>query len=310
MSAEISGLRQLSQEESTRAWESMRADFREIGEWQDAGVNSVAAAPGSLLHIVDALTEPYQASHTVGYLLHTAVDHLHALRMMMEQAQAQHTFAPYTLIRAAIESASTVLWILQYDNPRLIATRSLKLEYADLVDLKRANTTADPNAGHDEVRLGVFNACLSKHGWKDKEIKPRPPGPLAIIQETSKHFDVFGTPVMWQMCSSVAHGRRWARQYLTILEAEDDGVSKVLSGRLTSDESAIALALNIACAVVRKAKTMRNLHSLNPAHSGASFKRAQPAIQVVRPGLYVPNRLVETGSMPSVHNAPDRSAAL
>lgn len=294
MSTDKSGLRHLSEGESKRAWESLRTDFAEISDWQDAGVNPTAAAPESLLNIVDALTEPYQASHHVGYLLHTAVDHLHALRMMMDHAGAQHTFAPYTLIRAAIESASTALWILQHDDPRLMAIRSLKLEYADLVDLKRANTTADPSAGHDEVRLEVFNACLSRHGWTDKEIKTRPPGPLVIIQETSSHFDIFGVPLMWQMCSAVAHGRRWARQFLTLFEAEDDGVSKVLSGRLTSDESAIALGVRIACEVVRKAKAVRSVHSRNRTHSGASFVRSEADPTVVRPGLYVPNRLVES----------------
>ncbi|RNL57285.1 hypothetical protein [Arthrobacter oryzae] len=263
-------------------------DFAEIGRWQDEGLNTVAVSSGSILDGVDAVTEPYQVSHHIGYLLHTAVDHLHTLTMVMGQAGAQHTFAPYTLIRAAIESASTALWILQAESPHEVARRSLQLEYADLNDLKRANQSVDPAAGHDEVRLEVFAHCLSRHGWKDPEIKPRPPGPLKIIQETSKHFDVFGAAVMWQMCSAAAHGRRWAREYLTLFEAQDDGRSKVLSGRLVSDESAIAMALHIACCIVRKAKTVQGAFSKNPLHSGTSFSRPAPELQIVRPGLYLP----------------------
>jgi hypothetical protein len=288
-----SGLgRRLSHSESERAWASLRIDFAEIGSWQDEGITSVEAKPGSLLGVVDAMSEPFQASHQIGYLLHTAVDHLHGLKMMMEQAGAQHTFAPYTLIRAAIESASTALWILQPDASREVARRSLRLEYADLNDLKRANTTVDPDAGHDQVRLGTFNNCLSKHGWKNPEVKERPPGPLVIIQEVSEHFDVLGAALMWQMCSAAAHGKHWARQYLTLFEFDDDGTSKVLSGRLTSDESAIAMALHIACDVVRKAKAVRGIHSKDPLHSGDAFIRPKAVLQVVQPGLYVPRRLV------------------
>jgi hypothetical protein len=290
-----SGLRrQLSQSESERAWASLRIDFAEIGGWQDEGVNSVEAKPGSLLGVVDAMSEPFQASHQIGYLLHTAVDHLHALKMLMEETGAQHTFAPYTLIRAAIESAATALWILQPDMAREVARRSLNLEYADLNDLKRANTTVDADAGHDEVRLETFDGCLSKHGWKNQEVKPRPPGPLLIIQGVSEHFDVFGAALMWQMCSAAAHGKRWARQYLTLFDFDDDGTSKVLSGRLTSNESAIAMALHIACNIVRKAKAVRGIHSRDPLHSGASFIRPTASLQIFQPGLYVPRRLIES----------------
>jgi hypothetical protein len=120
--------------DSQRAWAGMRMDFGEIGHWHAAGADAHTEAPGSLLNVVDALTEPHQTSHLIGYLLHTAVDHLHALRMLMENAGTQHTFAPYTLIRCAIESASTALWILQDDDPRSVAVRTLKLEYAGLLD--------------------------------------------------------------------------------------------------------------------------------------------------------------------------------
>lgn len=269
----------------------MRIDFAEIGRWQDEGINPVEAKPGSLLGVVDAMGEPFQASHHVGYLLHTAVDHLHGLKMMMGQAGAQHTFAPYTLVRAAIENASTALWILQPDASREVARRSLRLEYADLNDLKRANKTVDPGAEIDGVRLTTFDNCLSRHGWKNQEVKERRPGPLAIIQEVSEHFDVFGAALMWQMCSPAAHGKRGAHEFLTLFEFDDDGTSKVLSGRLTSDESAIAMAVHIACEIVRKAKVARGIHSKDPLHSGESFIRPRGSLQVVQPGLYVPHRL-------------------
>jgi hypothetical protein len=284
----------------------MRIDFAEISNWQAAGLNSHAAVPGSLLDIVDAMTEPNQASHLIGYLLHTAVDHLHALKMMMDNAGAQHTFAPYTLIRGAIENASTALWILQEDEPRSVAVRALKLQYVDLLDQERAATSVDPAAGLNEDLLRHFDGCLARNGLTGEGVKSRPPGQLRIIEETSKHFDIPHSGITWQMCSAAAHGRKWAWKLLTLFETQDDdGVSRVLNGRLTSNEMSIAVALDVACNVVRKAREVRSLHSRKPSHTGDSFLKPEPALQVVRPRLYVPNRMA-TWPPGEWHHVPDR----
>lgn len=294
MNSDEKGLPQPTPGDSQRAWAGMRMDFAEIGEWAAEGLNAYTAFPGSILNVVDGITEPHQASHLVGYLLLTAVDHLHALKMLMEKAGTQHTFAPYTLIRGAIEGASTALWVLQHDEPRSIAVRTLKLEYAGILDQERAAKTVDPKAGLDEDLLGIFNECLARHGLTGEDIKSRPPGQLAIIKEASKHFNIPRSPLTWQMCSAAAHGRQWAWRYLTLFEAgDDDGVSKVLNGRLTSNDVAIAVALHTACNVLRKALAVRNLHSRNPSHTGASFVRPERRLHVAHPGLYVPRRLIE-----------------
>lgn len=164
----------------------------------------------------------------------------------MEDAGAQHTFAPYTLIRGAIETASTALWILQDDEPRSVAVRALKLEYVDLLDQERAAKSVDPTAGLDEDLLGHFDDCLTRNGLTGGRVKSRPPGQLRIIEETSKHFNIPRSGLTWQMCSAAAHGRKRAWKLLTLFEAQDDGgVSKVLNGRLTSNEMFIAVALDV-----------------------------------------------------------------
>jgi hypothetical protein len=286
LDAHIEGL---PQSDSQRAWASMHIDFAEIDRWQAAGSDAHTEAPGSLLNVVDGLTEPHQSSHLIGYLLHTAVDHLHALAMLMENAGTQHTFAPYTLVRGAIESASAVLWILQDSNPRSVAIRTLKLEYANLVDQERAANTVEPSAGIDEVLLARFDECLSRNGLTGEGIKSRPPGPLMMIKKTSEQFNLPRSAMTWQLCSAAAHGRPWAKRLLTLFEAqEDDGVSKVVSGRLMSNEMAIAVALHAACNVVRKAHEVRNRYARNPSHTGASFVKRESGLHFSRLGLYLP----------------------
>lgn len=284
----------LPQSDSKRARMGMRMDFAKIGAWQDAALDSHHAAPESLIALADAMTKPHQTSHLLDYLLHTSVDHLHALKMLMEDAGAQHTFAPFTLIRGAIESASTALWVLQHDDPRSVAVRTLKLEYIGLTDQAKAAQTVDATSGIDEIRLEIFNDCLVRNGLTGEGIKGRSSGHLTIIKEASEHFNIPRSALTWQMCSAAAHGRSWAKRVLTLFEAhEDDGVSKVVDGRLASNEMAIAVALDVACNVVQKARDVRSLHSRHRSHTGASFVKPQPTVHGARQGLWVPARIAE-----------------
>lgn len=277
-------------DETARAWAEMRVNFVEISDWHKANMQSYDAASGSLLHTADSMSEPHQASHVVGYLLLTAVDHLHALKMVMVDAGSQHTFAPYTLIRGAIENAATALWVLQENSPRSVAVRALTLEYRGLVDQRRAARAVDPNAEMDKHLFDIFNASLARHGFDPAEVKSAPQH-LALLESISKHFHIQNAALTWQFCSAAAHGRQWAWRYLTRFEPQnDDGVSKVLSGQLTSNEMIIAYSLHIACNVVRKALAARKLHSTNTSHSGASFVKPTRRLHLVRPNLCLPNR--------------------
>lgn len=265
-------------------------NFAEISNWHEENVKPYDAAPGSLLSVADAMSEPHQASHVVGYLILTAVDHLHALKKVMVDAGSQHTFAPYTLIRGAIENASTALWVLQHDVPRSVATRALTLEYRGLLDQRRAARAIDPEADLDKDLLNIFEAALKRHGFTHAEVKTAPQY-INLIEGVSRVFDIRNAALTWQFCSAAAHGRQWAWKYLTRFEPhEDDGVSKVLSGQLTSNETIIAYSLNTACTVVRRALAMRRQHSGNSSHDGASFVKPHRDLQIVRPRLYVPGR--------------------
>ena len=77
-------------------------------------------------------SHPFQVSHAVHAIIHAAVDQLHAVRCIVqgdpshENPQGKpgsiHVYAEHTLIRSAIESVCTGLWLL---SP---ATRSERLE--------------------------------------------------------------------------------------------------------------------------------------------------------------------------------------
>lgn len=288
MSKRETYFQQLTQRESELAWTGMRFDFKRIEEWHRSSQEDWNVGSGSVLDAADALTEPHQVSHLIGYLLHTAVDHLHALKTLLAGAKAQHTFAPYTLIRGCIEAASTALWILQDPDPQLITRRALHLEYQNLWDQRRATRLVDKDADFDEERLALLKKVLDRNDLTAAVVKKQ----LHVSELIATAAEVFTLPascLTWQMCSAAAHGRPWAKQFLTLFEAhDDDGISKTLSGQLTSNQLAMAISLNNACEVLDKARTVRSKHSRNPNHTGASFTNQSPELQLVTKRLFTP----------------------
>ena len=275
----------LTQRQSDLAWKGMELDFQRIEKWHLTGQEAWNVAPGSLLDVADALTEPHQVSHLIGYLLHTAVDHLHALKTLLADAKAQHTFAPYTLIRGSIEAASTALWILQDTDPGKVTHRALRLEYQNLWDQRRAAKLVDKDADFDEERLAVLKKVLGRNSMT-ADMARKEPRTTEIIDTAAKAFALPASQLTWQMCSAAAHGRPWAKQFLTLFEAhDDDGISKTLSGQLTSNQLAMAISLDTACNVFDKARTIRNEHSRNIQHTGASFTKPSSGLHVVTNNL-------------------------
>jgi hypothetical protein len=277
---------QLTQRESELAWAGMSLDFKRIEEWHRSGQEAWNVGSGSVLEVADALTEPHQVSHLIGYLLHTAVDHLHALKTLLADAEAQHTFAPYTLIRGSLEAASTALWILQDADPRLVTRRALHLEYQNLWDQRRATKLVDKDADSDEERLALLKKVIDRNNLTTAVVK-KPLHVSDILATAAAVFSLPASRLTWQMCSAAAHGRPWAKQFLTLFEAhDDDGISKTLSGQLTSNQLALAVSLHNACEVFDKARTVRNKHSRNPNHTGSSFTSASVGLHLVAKRLF------------------------
>nr|WP_176704963.1 hypothetical protein [Arthrobacter sp.]AXV46578.1 hypothetical protein pA58H2_p32 [Arthrobacter sp.] len=289
--SEGSILRTRKPDESQDLHRALGKLFSEVEEWHRLTADTLSIHPNSALGIADALNAPFRASHAVSYLRLTAVDHLHALRSLMKEAQAQHIFAPYSLLRASIESAASALWILADPSPRSMAVCSLRLEWANLQDRERAYETMDASDKTLALWRAEFEQVLAKNNMKKEGIKARQKSILAVIQEASSSFNLGKNPaLMWQMCSGATHGRNWVTGMLTMMEATDDGVSQVISGRLTSDEQSIVLAAYAACDLVRCLFQVQALHSRPAGHSGESFVRAAPGLLVPTRGLLLPKR--------------------
>ncbi|MFF2345075.1 hypothetical protein [Pseudarthrobacter sp. NPDC058119] len=182
---------------------------------------------GSAMHGDDKATYPLPTSSYVRYLLMASADNLAALRSMTISAETAnnldltlHPFAPYTLLRNAFESAGTALWIIAPARRRDRVLRTAKLEYADANMSKAALLSlgsTDPETYERRIRLVEdMVRPYPEIAWKEVTSY----GVTGLLREIGEFPSLaYIRPlVKWQICSGMAHGKRWAGLLLSDME--------------------------------------------------------------------------------------------
>jgi hypothetical protein len=83
-------------EQEQEAQEQLTRLFEVIDIWQVTDdQRDLVAQPGSPLAGDDRAVNPYHVSHAAIREIGGALDHLHSLRMLVQEARALHTYAPF-----------------------------------------------------------------------------------------------------------------------------------------------------------------------------------------------------------------------
>ncbi|MDP9888638.1 hypothetical protein LFT44_21890 (plasmid) [Arthrobacter sp. FW306-05-C] len=192
--------------------------------------------PGSLLFEDDQATYPFPISNDVRYLLLVAADNLNGLRSMILEATENgqprlnlHVFAPYTLIRNAIECASTALWIM---TPAERHERVLRLAQFELEDAKKnkAALTAFGGSGEETFnrKKGIIEGIIRRYAelsWKGVDDGFRITGLLRTIGSLPG-LEGLNPLGKWQIASGMAHGKRWVGTLLSDLKEDAQPTTK------------------------------------------------------------------------------------
>lgn len=171
-----------------------------------------------------------------GLLCEVAGDHLFAFTRAM--AEPVTAFAPWALVRAALESGAHSAWLL---DPSIDAQERAKRSFATRFDdlsqqIKLVNLIA-PNspalsqlsnriaeAGNQADRLGMPE-IRGKNGKRTGLGKAMP-------NATEMIAEVFGTEEPYRLLSGVAHGHSWAIMWFGYRPPEeDDGTSEYVRTR-------------------------------------------------------------------------------
>ena len=193
--------------------ELLRA-LRRVDAWlarMDPDARGLQPQPKSPLHGDDDRTRPYQVSHAAWNSLTHAVDHLHCLRSVLQDARLIHMFAPFSLVRPALENASAGVWILKPQRRCERITRRLRLAADDIrkgEEARRLTGSTGPRS--QEERLGDIRDIAKQVGVEPAVALGRVGyGEIiaAVSSPASPAADV--NILCWRLCSGVAHGDFW-----------------------------------------------------------------------------------------------------
>jgi hypothetical protein len=243
--------------------------FDEIDRWMNRGPEWYEIQPGSSLAGDDAATDPHQLSHLVVHAISVAVDHLHCLRTVIGNAGVLHLYAPYGLLRPAIEGGLIGVWLLEPASRKVRTTRCLRLANQDVIDseeikdILKSSDSPDKDVDLAESDTGLtreqrinrirgiaqrqnldVSAVLGRHGAE---------GMVRTAAEAAAPGVGDAAAVLWKVCSGITHVRTFAMLSTSNLEEISRTAGNVVNAHVTANEDRVILAINIAAAFVRKA---------------------------------------------------------
>ncbi|OZG29728.1 hypothetical protein BH683_007255 [Williamsia sp. 1138] len=191
-------------------------------------------AAGSSLASDDALTNPYQLSHSVRLCMTAGVDHLHSVKRLVMDSQVLHVAAPFSLSRGALETFSAAFWMLHPIAPGDRIAHGLRWHAKNFNDMHSAVDLLP-----DVVQNSTLKAKYAKlyrisdaHGLSRKSIRDGYTS-TAAVKYAEEHSSV-RVLFPWQLCSGFAHGRPWAYLGASSREQFETEDPQVQHLRLTS----------------------------------------------------------------------------
>ncbi|MGB6581595.1 MAG: hypothetical protein WBF34_27140, partial [Streptosporangiaceae bacterium] len=147
-------------------------------------------APGSSLRGDDDQAFPYALSHAVWDALDHAVDHLTCLQALLRDARVIHRFAPYALVRGALENACAAVWMLEPPRRADRLARRLRLAIDDVRNGEQARQlTGQQGPCSKQDRLDQIAAIAARAGLDEQALKNR-----VSYTEIVKAVDASGVP--------------------------------------------------------------------------------------------------------------------
>jgi hypothetical protein len=185
-----------------------------------------------------------------------AVDHLHALKVLVDDAQVLHTFAPYTLLRSAIENAATAVWLLSPRKRSERLQRCFRLAHHEAWEYGKVTKLLPPehhSKRSAEERIEEIRSLASSLdldlsyvlGQFSYEKVVKDAGETASL-------GVGLSPLLWRLGAGFSHGRYWAS--LSMLERQEvTREADILNVRLTSSLDAVMMTAQGPFQLISKA---------------------------------------------------------
>ena len=247
-----------------QATEQLARLFNVIDVWQAAAQQRgvLSAQPGSPLAGDDQAANPYHVSHAAVQEIVGALDHLHALRMLVQTAKSLHTLAPFTLNRAAIECGAIAVWLLAPKSRDERIRRRLVLATQNARDIDGALKVMGEASSLSDDLDDIRRVARRRPSLDPNGIVGSPPGVERIIGEAGDAFEIGSEAAVtyWKACSGITHNRLWAS--LNLLDMEELGhVANVGNYRMTASFRNVLTATTLSVSFSNEARRLFALRS-------------------------------------------------
>lgn len=163
----------------------------------------------SRLYGADAKLGSFPLTHNVVRNLSVSGDHLRALCLLLETAQAQLPYASFTLLRGSLEVTGQGLWLLGAGTRVEMIRRNLIVEWQNMWDRQTAFSSGHPDTERRQKLLKEIADSVDGLGLTlGKRAVYRS---TDAVREGGRAYgfdDLF--LAAWRGTSGIAHGRSWA----------------------------------------------------------------------------------------------------
>lgn len=95
-----------------RKWRETSAHIEQLNDLTSFDANAFPIDPDSTLAADDRASSPFRVSVVLRSCINAGIDHLHALKSLVDDAGLLHVAAPFSLARGGLENLATATWIL------------------------------------------------------------------------------------------------------------------------------------------------------------------------------------------------------
>lgn len=215
--------------------------------------------PASELAADDTAVTPHLVSGLAQGAIAQASDHLEAFRSLLQDLRVVHPWAQYTLLRGALENASTALWLVAPDLPDERRFRALRLAARDIMDSRNAEPLhrqkAPSGRTHDE-RLEELKTLAAPR--RRQEVAARPISYQRIVREAAEAAgrDPDLHELLWRMLSGLAHGAPWASLSLLPRTVAETDRADVAGVRFTGSPDTMLLIARLSMIMLARAEEL------------------------------------------------------
>lgn len=215
--------------------------------------------PRSSLARDDEWADPYQVSHAVNACIVAGVDHLHAVKVLIVDAQKLHAAAPASLVRGCLENMATAYWMLHPASRSERVARCLRWHMKNAKDQHRAIGPLGPvDYTPQDERLAKIVAVAERQAGVDVNAVKRGYSSTEAVTYADKNTDsALRVLLPWQLCSGFAHGRPWASLSFSEREVLPTADPNVMAVRFSTD---LTRALYLMCAAMNLTEDLLKLH--------------------------------------------------